>query len=83
MKTIAIPEDLHKELINLKLELNDKNAAELIRKLVLSYKEKRFLEASNLFRKRLGEKNISFEDLLKKSKKIRGDIADEWWSDKA
>jgi predicted CopG family antitoxin len=77
MKTIAIPEDLHRELVSLKLEGANKNAAELIRKLIGEYKKKRILEFSNLFRKKLAEKNISFEEFLRRSDKIREELANE------
>jgi len=80
MKTIAIPDDLHKELMQLRIQKGDKNTAELIKELLFEFKQRRFLEASSLFRKKLKEKNLSFSDLLKKSKKIRGEIADEWIS---
>ena len=79
MKTIAIPEDLHQKLMQLRLQKGSKNSAELIKELLYEYREKRFLEASNLFKKRLKEKNISFSELLKKSRKIRGEIANEWF----
>ena len=81
MKTIAIPEDLHKQLVNLKLELKDKNAAELIRKLIISYKEKRFLESSQRFRQMLNKNGKSFDSFLKESRKIKEEIADEWFPD--
>lgn len=77
MKTIAIPEDLHKQLVSLKLESANKNAAELIRELVMAYKKQKFLEASNLFRRKLAEKNLKFEEFLKKSNKIKGELANE------
>ena len=77
MKTIGIPEELHKELINLKLEEKNKNTAELIRNLLIAYKKQRFLEASNLFSKGLKQKNISFKEFLKRSRKIREEIANE------
>ena len=79
MKTIGIPEDLHKELVELKLEENKKNAAELIEELVLEYRKQKFLKASGIFRKALKEKRLSFPALLKKSRKIRGEISDEWF----
>lgn len=82
MKTIAIPEDLHKELMQLRLQKGNKNTAELIKEVLFEYRQKKFLEASNLFRKKLKEKNISFEELLKRSRKIREEIADEWQPDK-
>ncbi len=78
MKTISIPEDLHRELVNLKLELGDKNTAGLIKKLYFEYRKKRFLEASVLFKKKLKESGKSFGQLLAKSRIIREEIADEW-----
>ena len=82
MKTIALPVDLHKELMKLRIQRGNKNTAELIKEMLFEYKQKRFIEASNLFRDRLKEKNISFAELLKKSKKIREEIADEWLSNR-
>lgn len=79
MKTISIPEDLHKELINLKLDSKDKNLAEMIRKLVLCYKKKKFLEFSNEFRDALKKSGKSFPEFLKESEKIREEVADEWF----
>ena len=82
MKTISIPEDLHKEIMKLRLQKESKNTAELIKELLFEYRERKFLEASNLFRERLKEKNISFAHLLRESRKIREEIADEWYPDK-
>ena len=79
MKTIRIPETLHRELINIKLEENKRNSAELIGELILEHKKKRFLEASGRFRKALKENKVGFAELLKKSNKIREEISDEWF----
>jgi len=79
MKTIALPEELHKELMQLRLQRGSKNAADLIKEMVCEYRQKKFLEASALFKRKLKEKNISFSELLKKSRKIREEIADEWF----
>jgi len=81
MKSIGISEKTHKELVTLKLEENNKNADEIIRKLIISYKKMRFMEASLLFNQKLKEKNISFKKLLKKSKAIREEVADELFPD--
>lgn len=75
MKTIALPEDLHRELLKLKIYNRNKNVAELIRKLVYEYRQKQFLEFSNLFRQRLKEKGMSFKEFLKKSEKIREELS--------
>ena len=79
MKTISIPEDLHKNLIDLKLDQKDKNMASLLKKLVLAYKERQFLDSSDRFRKMLGEKKITFNKFLKESRKVRGEIGEEWF----
>ena len=79
MKTISIPEELHKELIGLKLEERKKNAAQLIEELILEYKKQRFLTASGIFRNALKEKKLSFSALLEKSAKIREEISNEWF----
>jgi predicted CopG family antitoxin len=79
MKTIGIPEDLHKELIKLKLENGNRNVAEIIRNLVYEHKKRTFLEFSDLFRESLAKNKKSFDVILKQSRKIRGEIADEWF----
>jgi hypothetical protein len=79
MKTISIPEDLHKEIMKIRLENGEKNTALLIRKLVLLYKEKKFQEHSHKFRELIEKNGTSFEKLLKESRKIREEIADEWY----
>jgi len=79
MKTIALPEELHKELTNLKLEQKDRNIATLLKKLILAYKEQKFLENSQKFRAMLKKSGKSFEEFLKESRKIREEIADEWF----
>lgn len=79
MKTICIPGDLHRELMQLKLQNGNKNTAELIRELLFEYRQRKFLEASNLFKKKLKERNMSFSELLRKSRRIREEISDEWF----
>ncbi len=78
MKTIGISEQSHKNLINLKLEERTRNIEEIIEKLIIEYKKLKFIEASDLFKSKLKEKNISFHHILKKSKEVRKEIADEW-----
>lgn len=79
MKTIAIPEELHKELTNLKLEEKNKNMAEIIKRLIISYKEQKFLENSQKFRSMLKKEGKSFSEFLKEARKTREEIADEWF----
>ena len=81
VKTISIPEDLHKELIRLKLDYGDRNIAEGIKKLVAFYKQQKFLEHSRRFREIIKKEGISFEEFLKRSEKIREEVADELFPD--
>ena len=81
MKTISLPEELHKKILELKIQEETKTSAELIEKLYMEYRKKKLQELSDLFRKRMKEKEISFDQLLKKSKEIRKEISDEWFSD--
>jgi len=81
MKTISIPEELHKKILALKIQEETKTSAELIEKLYMEYRKKKLQELSDLFRKRMKEKEISFDQLLKKSKEIRKEISDEWFPD--
>lgn len=80
IKTICIPEELHKELVNLKLDERNKNMAEIIRNLILAYKEKKFLNNSLKFGEMLKRNRKNFSSLLKESRKIREEIADDWFS---
>jgi predicted CopG family antitoxin len=80
MKTISIPEDLHKELVKLKLDYGDRNIAEMIRKLVLYYKQQKFLEHSRKFREILKKEGKSFDDFLEELKEVRKEIANERFS---
>lgn len=81
MKTIAIPDELHKELMQLRIQKGDKNTAELIKKLILAYKEKKFLESSQKFRQMLKKKGKSFDEFLKDARKVKEEVADEWFPD--
>jgi len=77
VKTICIPEDLHKELVMLKLDYNDRNIAERIKKLVLAYKELKFLKNSMKFKEMLKKEGKSFDDFLKELKEVREEVANE------
>ena len=81
MKTIAIPEELHREIMQIKLNKGEKNTAQIIREFILAYKEKKFQEHSRKFREMLKNKGQSFEDFLKEARKIREELADERFPD--
>jgi len=79
MKSIGLSEDIHRKLVELRMQEGKKTAEELIKELIIEYKKQKFFEASKLFNKKLKQSNISFEDLLKKSSKIKEEISDEWF----
>ena len=63
MTTIAVSQKTKKELLKLKIKENKKSLDELISEMTLTYKKKKFLEASEKFRKKLEEKGLKLEDL--------------------
>ena len=58
-----------------------KNIDEIINKLIVEHRKQKFRIASELFRKKLKESGITFEQLLKESRKVREEIADEQFPD--
>ena len=66
MKTISIPEELHKKIVALKMQEGAKNAAELIDKLIIEYRKQRLREFSEEFRKSLKEKGITTKKFFDK-----------------
>ncbi len=61
--TIAVSEDLAKELKILKLEEGRKSMEELLREIVSEYKKRRYLSASEKFRKRMEAKGLRPRDI--------------------
>lgn len=81
MKTIAISDELHNEIISMKIKEKAKTAEELLKKSLIAYRKQKLHEASEMFRNALAEKGITIEDFLKSSIKIREEIANEWYPD--
>tara|TARA_Y100000310_G_C20115735_1_gene549191 strand:- start:128 stop:373 length:246 start_codon:yes stop_codon:yes gene_type:complete len=77
MKTISLPEDVHRSLIELKLREGNKTAADLIEKLIIEYRKQKLDRARKIFRKALDEKGITIEEFLKESDKIKEEIFNE------
>ena len=80
-KSFVISEKIHRELVKLKMMERSKNIDSLIEKLIIEYRKQKFNEASDLFNKKLKGRKMAFNELLKKSKKIREEIGDEWFSE--
>jgi predicted CopG family antitoxin len=77
VKTISIPEDLHKELMRIKLDSNNKNIAEILKQMLIAYREKKLLEHSKKFKGILKKEGVTFEEFLKRAEKIREEVANE------
>ena len=65
MTTVAISPELAKELKLLKMEEGFASIEEVIEKMLVEYKKRRFLEASEKFRERMRGKGLKIEDLTK------------------
>jgi len=63
--TVAVSPELAKELKLLKMEEGLASIDEVIEKMLIEYKKRRFLEASEKFRERMKEKGLKLEDLTK------------------
>ena len=63
--TVAISPELAKELKLLKMEEGFASIEEVIEKMLVEYKKRRFLEASEKFRERMRGKGLKIEDLTK------------------
>ncbi len=79
MKSVGISERVHRELMNLKINYGYKKTDALLEEMICEFKKEKLLEASRDIRKKMSERKISFKELMKKSKKIREEIYDEWF----
>ena len=79
MKTVGIPENVHRELMNLKINYGYKNTALLLEDMVHEFRREKLLEASKEIRKKMSEKKISFKELMNRARKPREEIYDEWF----
>ena len=61
--TIAVSPEVAKELKLLKIEEGCESLDEMVKKILIEYKKKKFLEASEKFRKRMEEKGLKLADL--------------------
>lgn len=79
MKTIALSEDTHKDLMRLKLEYRTSSSDKLLRKLIREHKKLKFLAASRLFREKTNGQSL--KDISKEARKIREEVYAEWFKD--
>ena len=61
--TISVSRELVKELKMLKIDEGYRNIEELIRRAIVEYKKKKYLQFSKRFRKKMERKGLRIEDL--------------------
>ena len=62
--TVALPPEVVKELKLLKIEGNYRSLGEVVEKMLIEYKKKRFLEVSEKFKARMRKKGLKPADLI-------------------
>jgi hypothetical protein len=72
--TISIKNKTKKELKDLQLRYNAKSMDELVKTLIVEVKKKKIDDFSQEFQRKLREKNLTLEDIVKSGEKIRGEI---------
>ena len=72
--TISIKKATKKELNRLKEIYESKSMDDLLRILIVQEKKRRIDEFSDEFRRRLKEKDLTLEDIIKSGEKIREEI---------
>jgi len=75
--TISIKDKTKKELKNLLSLYNAKSMDELLKLLIIEAKKKRIDDFGIEFQKKLKEKNLSLEDIIKSGEDIRAKILKE------
>ncbi len=80
-KSVIVSEKVHNELMKLKMQEKIKNFDSLINNLIIEYKKQKLNDISKKFKESLDKRGITFDELLKKSRKIREEISDEWYPD--
>jgi len=75
--TISIKDKTKKELKNLLSIYNAKSMDELIKILIIEAKKKKIDDFGIEFQKKLKEKNLSLEDIIKSGEEIRAKILKE------
>jgi len=75
--TISIKDKTKKELKNLLSIYNAKSMDELLKLLIIEAKKKKIDDFGIEFQKKLKEKNLSLEDIIKSGEQIRAKILKE------
>jgi hypothetical protein len=77
--TISVSEEVKKELAKLKIELGYPSMDSLIKDAIFEMRNRKFEDASKLFKEKLREKGLTIKDIQKESKLIRQQVYREWF----
>ena len=77
--TISVSEEVKKELAKLKIELGYPSMDSLIKDAIVEMRNRKFEDASKLFKERLKEKGLTIEDIQKEGTRIRREVYREWF----
>ncbi len=72
--TISVSEETKKELARLKIELGYPSMDSLIKDAIVEMRNRKFEDASKLFREKLKEKGLTIEDIQRESALIRREV---------
>lgn len=79
--TISVSDDIRKKLLGMKVELGYKSIEELLQTMITYFENKQLERASELFRKKLKEKNLSLSDIQRENERIRKEVYAEWFEE--
>jgi predicted CopG family antitoxin len=77
--TISVSEEVKKELAKLKIELGYPSMDSLIKDAIVEMRNRKFEDASRLFKEKLKEKGLTIEDIQKEGTRIRREVYREWF----
>jgi len=77
--TISVSEEVKKELAKLKIELGYPSMDSLIKDAIVEMRNRRFEDASKLFKEKLKEKGLTIEDVQREGTRIRREVYREWF----
>jgi len=79
MKTVGMSDEVHKELMGLKINYGYKRTDHLLEEMIREFKKEKLLEASEAIRERMARKKMSLKQLMERSRKAREEIYNEWF----
>ncbi|HYB93094.1 MAG TPA: hypothetical protein VED00_03015 [archaeon] len=72
-------EEVRRKLMGMKLELGYSSVEELLKAMIANFEEKQLEKTSESFRKKLKERNLTLEGIMRENEKIRKEIYKEWF----